>query len=150
MSTKTRPLYMLLTRDPPQNKGHIQTESEGVASSLETQREGGREPSLQGKPLGSEQTLPRLSRLHHWELHTSPRYRPDLYVYSSLQASQVAQWKGSCLQWRKCGLHPWVRKIPWRRAWQPTHIFAWRIPWTEEPGGLQSTGSQRVGYGRSD
>ena len=23
-------------------------------------------------------------------------------------------------------------------------IHAWRIPWTEEPGGLQSTGSQRV------
>ena len=22
----------------------------------------------------------------------------------------------------------------------------WRIPWTEEPGGLQSTGSQRVGH----
>ena len=25
-------------------------------------------------------------------------------------------------------------------------ILAWEIPWTEEPGGLQSTGSQRVGY----
>ena len=25
-------------------------------------------------------------------------------------------------------------------------ILAWRIPWMEEPGGLQSTGSQRVGY----
>ena len=24
-------------------------------------------------------------------------------------------------------------------------ILAWRIPWTEEPGGLQSKGSQRVG-----
>ena len=24
-------------------------------------------------------------------------------------------------------------------------ILAWRIPWTEEPGGLQSTGSQRGG-----
>ena len=24
-------------------------------------------------------------------------------------------------------------------------IFAWRIPWTEEPGGLQFMGSQRVG-----
>ena len=24
-------------------------------------------------------------------------------------------------------------------------IRAWRIPWTEEPGGLQSMGSQRVG-----
>ena len=25
-------------------------------------------------------------------------------------------------------------------------ILAWTIPWTEEPGGLQSTGSQRVGH----
>ena len=25
-------------------------------------------------------------------------------------------------------------------------ILAWEIPWTEEPGGLQSTGSQRVGH----
>ena len=30
----------------------------------------------------------------------------------------------------------------------PTHssTLAWRIPWTEEPGGLQSMGSQRVSY----
>ena len=27
-------------------------------------------------------------------------------------------------------------------------ILAWRIPWTEEPGGLQPTGSQRVGRDR--
>ena len=27
-----------------------------------------------------------------------------------------------------------------------SNILAWRIPWTEEPGGLQSTGSQRVGH----
>ena len=25
-------------------------------------------------------------------------------------------------------------------------IPVWRIPWTEEPGGLESTGSQRVGH----
>ena len=25
-------------------------------------------------------------------------------------------------------------------------ILAWRIPWIEEPGGLQSTGSQKVGH----
>ena len=25
-----------------------------------------------------------------------------------------------------------------------TSILAWRIPWTEEPGGLQSIGSQRI------
>ena len=34
MITKTRPLYMLLTRDPPQNKGHIQTESEGLEKDI--------------------------------------------------------------------------------------------------------------------
>ena len=29
-------------------------------------------------------------------------------------------------------------------------ILAWRIPWTEEPGGLLSMGSHRVGHDRSD
>ena len=28
----------------------------------------------------------------------------------------------------------------------PSGIFAWRIPWTEEPGGLQSMWLQRVGH----
>ena len=28
-------------------------------------------------------------------------------------------------------------------------ILAWRIPWMEEPGGLQSTGSQRIGHNRT-
>ena len=35
--------------------------------------------------------------------------------------------------------------IPWRRAWQPTAVFLpGESPWTEEPGELQSTGSQRA------
>ena len=29
-------------------------------------------------------------------------------------------------------------------------ILAWKIPWTEEPGWLRSTGWQRVGHGRSN
>ena len=28
--------------------------------------------------------------------------------------------------------------------------LAWKIPWTEEPGGLQSMGSRRVGHDSSD
>ena len=36
---------------------------------------------------------------------------------------------------------PWVRKIPWRREWQPTPVFLpGESSWTEEPGELQSTG----------
>ena len=38
MGTKIRPLYMLSTRDPPQNKGHIQTESEGLEKDISHKR----------------------------------------------------------------------------------------------------------------
>ena len=41
---------------------------------------------------------------------------------------------------------PWVGKIPWKRKWQPTPTLAWKIPWTEEPGGLQYMGSQGIGH----
>ena len=38
-----------------------------------------------------------------------------------------------------------------REKGMATHssILAWKIPWTEEPGRLQSMGSQRVGYEQS-
>ena len=29
----------------------------------------------------------------------------------------------------------------------PSSILAWKIPWTGEPGGLQTKGLQRVGHG---
>ena len=43
----------------------------------------------------------------------------------------------------------WVRSLGWEDPLEKkmaTHssILAWRIPWTEEPGGLQSMGLQRV------
>ena len=42
----------------------------------------------------------------------------------------------------------WVRSVGWEDPLEKetaTHsiILAWEISWTEEPGGLQSTGSQR-------
>ena len=45
----------------------------------------------------------------------------------------------------------WVRSLGWEDPLEndmATHsnILAWRIPWAEEPGGLQSMGLQRVGY----
>ena len=46
----------------------------------------------------------------------------------------------------RCGFNPWVRKIPLEEGMALySSLLAWRIPWTEEPVGLQSTGSQRVG-----
>ena len=38
------------------------------------------------------------------------------------------------------------REDPLEKRMAPhSSTLAWRIPWTEKPGGLQSTGSQRVG-----
>ena len=56
---------------------------------------------------------------------------------SALLASLMAQWfkkkKKICLQCRRRRLDPWVGKIPWRRAWQPTPVF-----WPGESHGQRS------------
>ena len=49
-----------------------------------------------------------------------------------------------CLQCRRPGFDSWVRKIPGEGNGNPLSIRAWRIPWTEEPGRLQSMGSQEL------
>ena len=52
---------------------------------------------------------------------------------------------------KRCRFDLSVSRIPWRRAWQPTPVFLpGESPWTEEPDGLQSMGSQRVRQERSD
>ena len=48
-------------------------------------------------------------------------------------------------------LEMWVGPLGWEDPLEEgmaTHssILAWESPWAEEPGGLQSTGSQRVGH----
>ena len=43
----------------------------------------------------------------------------------------------------------WVRSLGWEDCLEEgmatqSSVLAWRIPWTEEPGGQQSMGSQKV------
>ena len=72
---------------------------------------------------------------------------PTEYTIDIHQASLVAQrLKSLPAMWET-----WVRSLGWEDPLEKemaTHssILAWRIPWTEELGGLQSTGSQRVGH----
>ena len=47
-------------------------------------------------------------------------------------------------QCRRCGFDPWVRNPLKEGTATHSSILAWRIPRTEEPGGLQSKGLQRV------
>jgi len=57
---------------------------------------------------------------------------------ASLVKSLPAMWKSQ------------VKSLGWEDPLEKevaTHSsIVWRIPWTEEPGGLQSMGSQRVGH----
>ena len=61
--------------------------------------------------------------------------------------SLVAQTVNNLSAVRETWVQFLVGKIPWRRAWQLSPVFLpGESPWTEEPGGLQSMGSQRVRY----
>ena len=75
----------------------------------------------------------------------------ELPVLAAKVALVVKNLPTSAEDVRKPGSVPGLRKMPWGRAWQPTPIFLpGESPWTEEPGGLQSIRSQRVGHNQSD
>ena len=68
---------------------------------------------------------------------------PLLGAFQVLLVVKVKNPPASAGNVKRCRFDPWVRKIPWRRAWEPTPVFlsgeSW---WTQEPGRLQSMGSQ--------
>ena len=50
-----------------------------------------------------------------------------------------------CSRCKRHEFDPWVRKIPLEEGMTTySSVLAWRIPWTEEPGRLQSMGLQTV------
>ena len=49
---------------------------------------------------------------------------------------------------RDVGLIPGSGRSPGEGNGYPLQYFCWEIPWMEEPGELQSIGSQRVGHDR--
>ena len=65
----------------------------------------------------------------------------------NLEISQVAQQVKNLPAMKET----WVHSLGWEDPLEKemamhSSILAWRIPWTEELDGLQSTGSQRVGH----
>ena len=66
-----------------------------------------------------------------------------LYIWDFPGSSEV---KESACNVEDLGSVPGLGRSPGEGNGNPLSILAWRIPWTEEPGGLQSKGSQRVGH----
>ena len=87
-----------------------------------------------------------------------PPPTPCLICCKKMQSSIVSCWRSSLsFIWTSWVLLIWGKEPESKVLWSlgredpldkemATHssILAWRIPWTEEPGGLQSTGLQRV------
>ena len=73
-------------------------------------------------------------------LPISKFYLPRNYLW-------IPRWlssKESACQCRRRGFYLWVGKIPWSSKYQPIPVFLPGKSWTEEPGGLQSMGLQRI------
>ena len=67
------------------------------------------------------------------------------YMYK--WASQVAQMIKNLPEMQKTWVQFLGQEDPLEKGMATlSSILAWRIPWTEEPSGLQSTGLQRVGH----
>ena len=68
-------------------------------------------------------------------------------MHALTDASVVAQCQRVCLPMQETGVWSLGQEDPWGKE-VATHssVLAWEIPWTEETGQLQTTGSQRVGH----
>ena len=66
-------------------------------------------------------------------------FKPNIIAYVGFPGDPDGD-KSAC-RCRRPEFNSWVGKIPLEKGMAtPSSILAWRIPWTEEPGGLQSRG----------
>ena len=91
------------------------------------------------KPLSTSVPQPSSPKLNSPQGRLCPLiFLPDALEFEG--ASLMSQTVKNLPAMQETQFNPWIRKIPWRRKWQPTPVLAWEILWTEEPGGLQSMG----------
>ena len=123
----------LLFPDQGSNPGSLHWECEVIATGP---------PGKSCKHFLKESTF--ISSLR--DISQSPKANEQLSKYSlCTQASLVAQ----LVKNPPVMQETWVRSLGWEDPLEKgkaahSSILAWRIPWTEEPGGLQPVGSQRI------
>ena len=76
----------------------------------------------------------------------SPHLDTSNLVFSFPGGTRDKEPTCQCRRHKRHRFDPWLGRFPGGEHGNPHQFLAWRIPWTEKPGGLQSIGSQRVRY----
>ena len=142
---RAKPLQSCPTLCDPMDYNHPVFSGHGILQARILERV--TKPSSRGNP----------SHLHllHWQagsLLLAPPRKPNvlgtilLHTYTQGGASLVPQRVKGLPAMQQKGFDLWVKKIPWTGSklemTTNSSILAWKIPWMEEPGRLQSMGSQ--------
>ena len=105
-------------------------------------------------PSVSSASLPLFEKVSVFNAIASKYEKPILYSFCREQYPLQYSWTPIVAQMVKnppAMWETWVRSLSWEDPLEKgmaTHssILAWRIPWSEKPGGLQFMESQRRGY----
>ena len=96
-----------------------------------------------------EKEMARVVPLLHHSL-SLPFFHFAFHSHSSVPPPQKAVIETSYLLWKRTPrnhtINTYYRGASEKAMAPHSSTLAWRIPWTEEPGGLQSMGSLRVGH----
>ena len=79
--------------------------------------------------MGIDFSIQQKGSIPHWVIYIYIFFIHLMYIYQMSESISLPRWhcrKETACWRRRCKrreFHPWVGKIPWRRAWQPTPVF---------------------------
>ena len=93
----------------------------------------------------------QVSPLLAWTLKEQIPQRPQRWGISCFISRRVYLWASLVPAMQDTQVRPLDREEPLKKGMAShSSILSWRIPWTEEPGGLQSTGYRLQGHKQLD
>ena len=113
-------------------KKGVATHSNIIAWKILLTEERGGLQSMGSQESDTTQLLIHMVSKILWQANSLPLLQPGKHIFFFLKETQVQSLSQE---------DPLKEKMA-----SPSNILAWRIPWTEEPGRLQSMGLQRVGH----
>ena len=157
MDTKTTPLYMFFTKDPSQNRGHIRLKVKDwkkIFHANRDQKKAGVAILISDKIDFKTKAMKRDKEGHYIMIKGSIQEEDITIINIYAPKIGAPQYVRQMLTSMKGEINSYTIIVedfntpltPLEAMAPHSSTLAWRIPGTEEPGGLQSMGSRRVGH----